>query len=106
MRKGGRRAGVGTGAVEAIIGKERNETVKGKDGVRLNGTTLTSVNMQSVQLPQVTEFKYLGSTLQGDGDLSTEVTRGRSVDGTTGGKCQASYAIREYHHMLNEISTI
>ena len=72
----------------------------------LNGTTLKSVNMLSVQLPQVTEFKYLGSTLQGDGDLSTEVTRGRSVDGTTGGKCQASYAIREYHHMLKEISTI
>ena len=22
------------------------------------------------------------------------------MDGTTGGRCQAAYAIREYHHML------
>ena len=29
-------------------------------------------------------------------------TRGCNVDGTTGGRCQASYAIREYHHMLKE----
>ena len=28
--------------------------------------------MQSVQLPQVTEFKYMGSTLHGDGGMSTE----------------------------------
>ena len=33
----------------------------------LNGTPLGSVHMQSAQLPQVTEFKYLGSTLQSDG---------------------------------------
>ena len=25
------------------------------------------------------------------------------MDGTTGGRCQASYAIREYHHMLRKI---
>ena len=37
----------------------------------LNGTPLGSVKMQSAQLPQVTEFKYLGSTLQSDGDMST-----------------------------------
>ena len=24
------------------------------------------------------------------------------MDGTTGGRCQASYAIREYQHMLKE----
>ena len=59
--------------------------------------------MQSAQLPQVTEFKDLGSTLQSDGDMSVEInTRGCSVYGTTGGRCQASYAIREYHHMLKE----
>ena len=40
----------------------------------LNGTPLGSVNMQSAQLPQVTEFKYLGSTLQSDGGTSTEIT--------------------------------
>ena len=39
----------------------------------LNGTPLGSVTMQSAQLPRVTEFKYLGSTLQSDGDMSTEV---------------------------------
>ena len=39
----------------------------------LNGTPLGSVKMQSAQLPQVTEFKYLGSTLLSDGDTSTEI---------------------------------
>ena len=41
----------------------------------LNGTPLGSVNMQSAQLPQVTEFKYLGSTLQSDGGPSTEISK-------------------------------
>ena len=41
----------------------------------LNGTPLGSVKMQSDQLPQVTEFKYLGSTLQSDGDMNTEVNK-------------------------------
>ena len=41
----------------------------------LNGTPLGSVNMQSAQLPQVTEFKYLGSTLQSDGGTSTAITK-------------------------------
>ena len=31
--------------------------------------------MQSAQLPQFTEFKYLGSTLQSDGDMSTEINK-------------------------------
>ena len=67
----------------------------------LNGTPLVSVKMQSAQLTQVTKFKYRGSTLQSDGDTSTDIyTRGNSVDGTTGGRCRASYAIREYLHML------
>ena len=41
----------------------------------LNGTPLGSVHIQSAQLPQVTEFKYLGSTLQSDGDMSTEINK-------------------------------
>ena len=45
----------------------------------LNGTPLGSVKMQSDQLIQVTEFKYLGSTLQGDGDMNTEVNKCLSV---------------------------
>ena len=31
--------------------------------------------MQSAQPPQVTEFKYLGSTLQSDGDMTTEINK-------------------------------
>ncbi len=31
--------------------------------------------MQSAQLPQVTEFKYLGGTLHSDGDMSTEINK-------------------------------
>ena len=38
-------------------------------------TPLASVNMQSAQLRQVTEFKYLGSTLQSIGDMSTEINK-------------------------------
>ena len=77
MRKGERRAGVGTGAVEGSLGEERNESVKSKDRVYmcLNGTPSGSVKMQSAQLPQVTEFKYLGSTLQSDGDMTTEINK-------------------------------
>ena len=41
----------------------------------LHGTPLASVNMQSAQLPHVTEFNYLGSTLQSDGDMSTEINK-------------------------------
>ena len=37
------------------------------------GMPLGSVMMQSAQLPQVTEFKYMGSTLQSDGDTSTDI---------------------------------
>ena len=29
-------------------------------------------------------------------------TGGRRVGGRTGGRCQESYVIREYHHMLKE----
>ena len=41
----------------------------------LNGTSLGSVKMQSAQLPHVNEFKYMGSTLQSDGDMNTEETK-------------------------------
>ena len=41
----------------------------------LNGTSLGSVKMQSAQLHQVNEFKYMGSTLQSDGDMNTEETK-------------------------------
>ena len=41
----------------------------------LNGTPLGSVKMQPAQLPQVTKFKYLGSTLQSDGDMTTEINK-------------------------------
>ena len=41
----------------------------------LNGTSIGTDNVQSVRLPQVTEFKYMGSTMQSDGDMSTEVKK-------------------------------
>ena len=41
----------------------------------LNEMPLGSVKMPSTQQPQVTEFKYLGSTLQSDGDVNTEVNK-------------------------------
>ena len=41
----------------------------------LNGTPLESVKMHSAQLPQVTEFKYLGSNLHCDGDMTTEINK-------------------------------
>ena len=41
----------------------------------LNGTPLGSLRKQSAQLPLVTEFKYLGSTLLSDGDMSTEINK-------------------------------
>ena len=36
MRKGERRTGVGTGAVEGSLGEERNESVEGKDRVHVS----------------------------------------------------------------------
>ena len=43
--------------------------------ISLHGTPLGSVKMQSDQLPQVTEFKHMGSTLHSDGDINTEVNK-------------------------------
>ena len=36
---------------------------------------LETPHMQSAQLPQVTKFKYLGSTLQSDGGMSTGINK-------------------------------
>ena len=47
--------------------------------------------MQSAKLPQVIEFKYMGNTLHSDGDMSTEINKRTSGDGTTVRRCQASY---------------
>ena len=56
--------------------RERIERVNGKDIVMcMNGTPLGSINMQSAQRLQTTEFKYLGSILQSDGDMSTEINK-------------------------------
>ena len=41
----------------------------------LNGMPLGCVKMQSAKLPQVIEFKYLGTTLHSDGDMSTEINK-------------------------------
>ena len=59
----------------------------------LNGTPLGSVHMQSAQLPQVTEFKYLGSTRQSDGAMNTEVHK----------KTQCGW--NNWHHVRQEDTT-
>ena len=41
----------------------------------LNGDAGGSVKLQNAQLPEVTEFKYLGSTLQRDGSAAAEISR-------------------------------
>ena len=41
----------------------------------LDGTPPVSMMMQTAQLPQVTEFKYLGSTLQSDRGANKEVSK-------------------------------
>ena len=40
-----------------------------------DGTPLGSVKMQSAQLRQATGLKYIGSTLQSDGDMNAEVNK-------------------------------
>ena len=39
----------------------------------LNGEARESINMQTSRIPEVTEFKYLGSTIQKDGGTEAEV---------------------------------
>ena len=73
VRKGERRAGVGTGAVlrKRVIQVSRTNT----EYMCLNGTPLGRVKMQSAQLSHFTVFKYLGSTLQCDGYMHTEANK-------------------------------
>ena len=66
--------GVGTGAEDGSLAEERNESVKSKYSVHVSGWSAIR-KMRSAQLSQVTEFKYLGSTLQSDGDISTEINK-------------------------------
>ena len=78
VRKGERRAEIDrTGAVEGSEALEKRGMKEWRaktEFMCLNGTTLGSVQMQSAQLPHVSEFKYLISILQSDGDpLNTEV---------------------------------
>ena len=75
----------------------------------LNGTPLGSDKIQSAKLPQVIEFKYLGTTLHCDGDMIEYRNKQEDTvgDGTTVRRCQAShiYALKEYNHMLKDILT-
>ena len=61
--------------------------------------------VQSDQLPLVTEFKYMGSTLQSDGDMNTEVNKRTLCAWNNWRKMLGSCAIREYHHARRESST-
>ena len=73
MRKGERRAGVGTGAVEGSLVKERNESVKGKDRVGVS-KWIAIMKCSYAICPAATCHRiYIGSTLQSDGDMSTDI---------------------------------
>lgn len=41
----------------------------------LHGTSQGGVRMEAKQLPEVSEFKYLGSTLQSDGGINVEINK-------------------------------
>ena len=71
----------------------------------LNGMPLGSVKTQSAQLSQVTEFKYLGSTRQSDGDTSTYTHTRKQCGWNNRRKMPCIiYAIRDYHHMVESIT--
>ena len=68
-------AGVGTGTMmEGSLGEERNESVESRDRVYVSECS-ASRKCQDAHLPHVSEFKYLGSTPQSDGDMNTEVNK-------------------------------
>ena len=58
--------------------------------------------MQSAQLPQVTVFKYLGSTLQSNGDMNAEVNKrtqyGWKLEGTEMKMCRwaCGHTLRDF----------
>ena len=60
---------------EALEKREMKVSRANTECMCLNGTPLGSINMQSAQRPHATEFKYLGSTLQSNGDMSTEINK-------------------------------
>ena len=64
--------------------------------------------MESDQLPLVSEFKYLGSTLQSDGDMNTEVNKRtpcgwnnwREMSGLLSDKRVTPYVKGNIHNMI------
>ena len=60
---------------EALEKRGMKESRSKTEYMRLNGTPLESVKKQPAQLPQVTKFKHMGSTLQSDSAMTTEVNK-------------------------------
>ena len=58
---------------EALEKRGMKVSVAKKEYMCLIATPTGSIKMQSAQLTQVTEFKYLRRTLQSDGDVHAEV---------------------------------
>ena len=58
----------------------------GQDRVLVNGggEEEDELKMQGVKVPRVTEFRYLGSTVQADGGNEIEVMKRKQQDGTVG----------------------
>ena len=80
----------------------------------LNGTPLGRVHMQSAQLPQVPEFKYLGSTLQSDGAMSSQINKRtqcgwnnwRKMSGVLCDKRVPSHVKGKIHKMIVQPATL
>ena len=83
MRKGERRAGVGTGAVDGSLGEERNESVTSKDRMERN-----LPNCHRSPNSNIWEAPCRAMV------IPTEVNS-RTLCGWN--NCQVSYAIRDYH---------
>ena len=74
----------------------------------LNGTPLGSVKMQSAQHSHVTEFKYLGSSMQSDEAMNAELNEWAQCvwnNWMTMSGVHNSYATGGYNHILRESSS-
>ncbi len=89
MRKGEIRAGGGTGTMGGNLEKDWNEGVQSKHRVHMSKWKASRKCQYAIfQLPQVIEFKYLGSTLQSNGDMHIISGHEDTVwIETTGGSC-------------------
>ena len=76
MRKGERRTGVGSGAVDGSLAEERNESVEGKDRVHVSEWNAISNCSYAICLAATGHrIQVYGNTLQSDDDTSTDIIK-------------------------------